>query len=260
MPHSIIKKVWDYCSYSKKYLAFIFILLYISSIIQNYVQAYGDSLALIILNIIVVVSVSGYGMTITRDRINHGVRLPKIMVKDVIVLGIKSSIVTFIYWEAQTYILRFVCFKLNFPIYNLEEMLLRWYDTLHMLYAHNPLDTVLFVIVGSIVFYVTTFFIEIAIAKLADSGNILSSFNFLSIKRSIDIVGWRNYAKDYTMIILAITFMSFLISIEIPNTFIDSLVDMILSFLIFATEYLGIGAVYCKIKDLEEMKTPITVN
>ena len=92
---------------------------------------------------------------------------------------------------------------------------------------------------------------EIALAKLADTGSLRAAFNLMSIKRSIDVFGWRNYAKDCTLIILTIVILSYLISFNIPFNFIDSIIDMFLSFLIFVTQYLGIGAVYCQIKDLE---------
>lgn len=158
-----------------------------------------------------------------------------------------------IYLSVQEVILSLACSSLGFPLFDLEEMLLNWSDTIHMLFQHEPINTILFVVFGSILFYITTFFMEIALAKLADTNKILSALDLMSIKRSIDIVGWRNYTKDYTVIVLAIVILSYLISYDIPFTLIDSIIDMFLSFLIFVTQYLGIGAVYCKIKDLESM-------
>ena len=253
MPHVILKRVWDYCTYNEYFLAFIFVLLFISSLIQNYVRANGNSTDWFLLQILVFIIVSGYGMSITKSRINHGVRLPKIVIKDIFLMGIKSSIIFCIYVFVQGLILSYVCYSLNFPVFDLEELLLHWSTTINMLYYHNPINTVLFVIWGSIIFYITSFFTEIALAILADTDSLLSALNLPSIKRSIDVVGWGNYAKEYTLIILTIVFLSYLVSLNIPFTFLDSIVDMILSFLIFATEYLGIGAVYCRIKDLESV-------
>ena len=254
MPHNILKKVWDYCTYSYYFLAFIFVLLFISSLIQNYVQAYGDSTVLTILNILVIISVSGYGMSITKSRINHGIRLPKIVIKDIIVMGIKSSIIGIIFVLVQGFIIGYLFSLVNIPIFDLEDMLINWFDTIRMLYYNEPMNTLLFVSVGSTVFYVFSFFTEMALAILADTGSLLSALNLKKIKRSIDVIGWRNYAVDLTLIIFAIVILSHLISIEIPFTFIDTLIDMFLSFLIFATQYLGIGAIYCDIKDLESEK------
>ena len=251
MPHVILKRVWDYCSYNKYFLAFIFALLFISSLIQNYVRVNGDYNDWVLLQTLVFISVSGYGMSITKSRINHGKRLPKIIIKDVIILGIKSAIIISIYIFIQGMILGYFCHSLDFPVFDLQTMLMNWSDTLHILFAHNPAYTVLFIIFGAILFYVTSFFAEIALAILADTNSILAALNLLSIKRSIDVLGWGNYAKEYTLIILTIVFLSYLVALNIPFTFLDSIVDMFLSFLIFATEFLGIGAVYCRIKDLE---------
>ena len=255
MPHVILKKVWDYCTYSKKFFLLILAMLFISSLIQNFVKLNGDDLEWMALQIVVFIVVSGYGMSITRSRINHGIRLPKIVIKDIIVLGIKSTILSSIYLYIRGIILVRTCSRLGFPAFNLEELLLHWTETITMLFNHEPINAALFVLLGAIIFYIFTFFMEISLARLADTGSMLSSVNLFSIKKSIDIVGWRNYAKDYTLIALAIVILSYLITFNIPNAFIDSIVDMILSFLVFATQYLGIGAAYCEIKDLEYNRT-----
>ena len=257
MPHSIIKRVWDYCSYDKKFLLFVLVLLFISSLIQNYVQANGKETDLLLLRILIFIIISGYGMSITKSRINHGKRLPKIVIKDIVFLGIKAGITSSIYFFIQIMILTYVGYALGFLLlFNLEELLLNWSETISILLSHEPVSAILFVVAGLVLFYITTFFMEIALAKLADTGSLRAAFNLISIKRSIDVFGWRNYAKDCTLIILTIVILSYLISFNIPFNFIDSIIDMFLSFLIFVTQYLGIGAVYCQIKDLEsnEMK------
>ena len=251
MPHIIIKKVWDYCSYNKSFLLFILGLFFVSSLIQNYVQLNGDTIQLAILQLIVFVSVVGYGMLITRSRINHGKGLPKIEIRDIAVLGIKANIVMVVYVSIQSLILGSVCSLFEFPAFDLEYLLLSWKETINMFFNHDPVNSILFVIFGSILFYGVAFFMEIALAKLADTGRIRDAFNLLSIKRSIDVVGWKNYAKDYTIIVLTIVILTELICIDLSFTFLDSIIDTILSFFVFATQYLGIGAVYCEIKDLE---------
>ena len=230
MPHIIMKKVWDYCSYNKSFLLFILALFFVSSLIQNYVLANGDNIQWTILQLIVFVSLTGYGMLITRSRINHGKRLPKIEIKDIIFLGIKANIVMLIYLTIQTFILKNACSLLDFPPFDLEHMLLTWRDTVTMFFNHDPANTVLFVIFGSILFYMTAFFMEIALAKLADTGSILKAFNLLSIKRSIDVIGWKKYAKEYTLIVLTIVILTELICIDLSFTFLDSIIDTILSF------------------------------
>lgn len=251
MPHIIIKKVWDYCSYNKSFLLFILALFFVSSSIQNYFYFNGYTIQWNIFQLIIFISLTGYGMLITRSRINHGKRLPKIEIKDIVVLGIKANIVMVVYMYAQAFILENICSLFDFPPFDLEYMLLSWGDTINMFSSHGPVNTVLFIIFGSILFYMIVFFMEIALAKLADTGSILEAFNLLSLKRSIDVIGWKTYAKDYTIIVLIIVILTELICIDIPFTFLDSIIDTILSFFVFTTQYLGIGAVYCDIKDLE---------
>ena len=82
MPHRVIKTVWDYCAYSKKFFAFIIILIFISSLIQNEFHRNLHMYEWLAFQVISTIVVAGYGMVITRDRINHGVRLPKIVIKD----------------------------------------------------------------------------------------------------------------------------------------------------------------------------------
>lgn len=212
-----------------------------------------------IVQLLVAVIVSGYGMLITRSRINKDKGLPKIVIKDIISLGIKSSVVLSIYIMIQGMILTFICSLFNFPIFDLKERLLDWPYTISLLLTQDPMNSLLFIFVGGSLFYTTTFFIEIALAKLADTNSILSSFNILSITRDIAIMGWLNYAKHYTAIILAILILTCIIYINIPITFFDSIIDMILAFLIFVTEYLGIGAIYSQIKDLKTEKHKIPI-
>lgn len=248
MPITIIKKVYDYCTYNKKYFAFIFVLLLISSAIREYFYNNYDNVTLIFIRILTSIIVFGYGMCITRDRINEGIRLPKIVIKDILYLGIKCSIVYSVYIIVQGFILDIACRPLDFPPFNLEEMLLELPETLNMLYGHDPTNTIIFIIVGSILFYISAFFMEIGLARLADSRSILSAFNILAIKRNIDDFGWRNYIKDYTLIIVTIVILTYIQSINFPHSTINYLIEMILSIMIFATQYLGIGAVYCDIK------------
>lgn len=175
----------------------------------------------------------------------------KLSLKTFFSLGIKSGIITSIYLFIQGTILTNVCSALDFPPFDLKELLLNWPDTLSMLFYHEPANAIIFVFVGAVLFYMSTFFMEIALAKVADTKSIWPALNLLSIKRSIDVLGWKNYAKEYTLIVLTIVILSYLISYDLPFTFIDSIIDMFLSFLIFVTQYLGIGAVYSRIKDLE---------
>ena len=259
MPHKILKKVWDYCSYSKKYLLLIFILLLVSEVIQEIIQSRVDDYLWFICQAIVFLIINGYGMEIARDRINNGVRLPKINVKNILFSGFKVVVVMGVYASVQTFILHLFSSPLNFPTFDLEDMLLNWTETIHMLFTHSFNDAVIFLVFGLILFYITTFFVEIAIARLADSRSILHAFNLVEIKRDIDAIGWRNYAVEYTLIILTIVILTYLQSYNVHINIIDNAVNIFLGFIIFATQYLGIGAVYSRIKQSRQKKQRINI-
>lgn len=247
MPLFKMKKVWTYCTYNKPFFLLI-LLLY--GILNFILYIYGDTEDNWILLIIFAVSIliTGYGMTITHDRINNGVRLPKIIIKDVIVLGVKSYIVFIVYLFIQGTVLDWIFSPFNFPRFELEEMLLDLPNTMNMLISHNHVHAIIFVVVGSILFYITSFFMEIAIARLADTGRILSSFNLSGIKNNIDTIGWVHYTKEYTLIILAIVLFGSLLYVKIPNLILNYIWVIILNFLMFTTQFLGIGAIYSEIK------------
>ena len=247
MPLFKMKKVWTYCTYNKPFFLLI-LLLY--GILNFILYIYGNTEDNWILLIIFAVSIliTGYGMTITHDRINNGVRLPKINIKDVIVLGVKSYIVFIVYLFIQGTVLDWISSPFNFPRFELEDMLLDLPNTMNMLISHNHLHAIIFVVVGSILFYITSFFMEIAIARLADTGRILSAFNFSGIKNNIDAIGWDHYTKEYTLIILVIVLFGSLSYVKIPNLILNYIWAIILNFLMFTTQFLGIGAIYSEIK------------
>lgn len=247
MPFGRMKKVWKYCTYNVPFFILILILLGIPNHVYG-ILTESHILFLFIFGFMVNFLILGYGLTITRDRINEGVRLPKIMIKDVLILGIKSAIVTSIYFYSQWIILHFVSSPLGFPVFELEDMLIKLPETIHMLFSHNPVDTLFFVVVGAMLFYITTFFMEIALARLADTGSILSAFNFKEIKKDIDIAGWRHYAKDYTFMIIAIVLFFSLEYIVLPIDFLNYFWEVILDFLAFVTQFMGIGSIYAEIK------------
>ena len=220
MPLVKMKKVWTYCTYNKPFFLLILLLYGILNFFQDVYGDTGDGWILLII-FAVSILIIGYGMTITHDRINNGVRLPKIMIKEVMVLGVKSYIVFIVYLFIQGSILDWISSPFNFPSFELEEMLLDLPNTLNMLISHT------------------------------DTGRILSAFNFSGIKNNIETIGWLHYTKDYTLIILAIFLFGSLSYVEIPNIILNYIWIIILNFLIFVTQFLGIGAIYSEIKGNE---------
>lgn len=254
MPLMKMKNVWDYCTYNKPFFLLILFFCCLWVILDLYTDDV-DTLPVTCLVIILDIAFFGYGMTLTRDRINNGFRLPKIMIKDILELGVKSFIVYVVYLGVQGYILDFICSPLKFPEFDLEDMLLDTPETIHLLYTHNPFDTLIFLVVGAVLFYITVFFMEIALARLADTGSLKSAFELVEIKKDIDTIGWRNYAKDYTRIVIAIVFFAYITVIQIPNDILNFVWCSLLNLFIFVTQYLGIGAIYSYVKEKEKEKS-----
>lgn len=246
MPWNRMKRVMEYCTYNKAFFCLVLVLFGVLNYIMNLDSA--NIWTVYILSLICYIVISGYGMTITRDRINEGFRLPKIQIKDVLNLGLKASLVSIVYMLVQEHLLEFICNPMDFPLFDLEDMLLDLSETIHLFFTHNPIDTLIFIVVGAILFYITVFFMEIALARLADTGRLISAFNLLGIKEDIDLMGWRNYAKDYTLIVIAIVLFCYLKLLVIPVSELNFIWDTILDLFIFATQYLGIGAVYSQVK------------
>lgn len=252
MPLSKMKTIWNYCTYNKSFFLLILILFVP---FEYFFDIHADSDSIISLLIVLVIGVilCGYGMAITRDRMNNGFRLPKIMIKDILVYGITSYIVYAAYLIVQGLILDLLSSPLNFPEFDLEDLLLELPDTIHTLFSHNPIEAFTFVVLGCIIFYITSFFMEIGLARLADTGSIITAFNLKSIKKDIDIIGWEKYTIDFTNIILAIVFFSALKYIVIPIDILNYAWDVFLDFLVFVAQFWGIGDIYRSIKK----KSPI---
>ncbi len=252
MPLLKLKKVIEYCSYDVVFFIFICLIIFLLNLIPDYSRNYFESYIQGIIQILVLILLNGYGMVIARDRINHGYRLPKIIPGDVINLGVKSTFVYGIFVSLQTAILYLTAYAFDLPIFDLHHLLLNFNETIDMFFANSPEYMLMFIFVGGLVFYFTTFFAEISLARLADTKKFFAAFDFMAIWRSIKIFGFRKYVLDYTSLIVAIVVLTLLQSVNLlPDILLDNLWEMIFGFLIFATQYLGIGAVYCDIKDAE---------
>ena len=251
MPIKRLKSVWGYCSYNIPFFILIFILILIISFISDFIlKSYGKNFTTgWIIQFIFSSIVTGYGMLITRDKINHGYRLPKIKFRDVIYLGFLGNIVYIIYFSFQLIILGYIATFFQFPVFDLHKIFFDFYDTFLLLIYSNPKDSFLFFSLSILIFYLTTFFAELGLAVLADTKSITSAFNLVSIYKDINIVGWKNYAIHISVIALLILIFSALQTITIPIPLISDLWGAFFGLLVFITQYWGIGAVYCNIKD-----------
>ena len=250
MPLFKMKTVWDYCTYNKPFFLLVLLLF---CVLCYFSDTELKDLIMIFVSLVVDVIITGYGMTIARDRMNNGVRLPKILIKDVFVLGIKSTIVSYLYLGIQGFILYCISSPFDFPNFELEDMLLEWPQTAHSLFSHNPVHTLIFIAVSAVLFYITIFFIEISLARLADTGSLLSAFNLRDIKKNIDTIGWRHYAKEYTLMIFVIVIFLSATRLVIPNGILNYIWNGLLYLLAFVTQFLGIGKIYSEVKENESV-------
>ncbi len=165
-------------------------------------------------------------------------------------LGFKGFIVYSFYLTIQASALFLLSKYLNFPPFDLEEMILYLGETVELFFEHDPISFIIFILAGLIIVYVTIFFMEISLAKLADGEHLKDAFDFREIKHVIETIGWNNYAIDYTKIVLALVI---LISINIFFTRYNGLniiMGVITDILAFLVEYRGIGNIYREYKEL----------
>lgn len=256
MPLIVLKNVLDYCKHDKKFLLLILILIVASNYMENYFETIINNsnephylLFASAMTFIVLIFMTGYGVSITKDCINNGRRLPKIDIKKIVSYGIKGIIIIFIFTLIQEHIIDFVCLPLHFPEFDLEELLVNLPETLHMLHAHSPTDLLIFLIAGSILFYLTGFFLEVAVAKLADTDSLWHSFNIVSIFRDIHSIGWLFYAKEFTIVLLAMVILMYLQNVHVNNATIDFIIKNVFEFAIYVTQFIGVGMAYKDIKE-----------
>ncbi len=248
MPIAVLKGSLKYCMENKLFFLFVLIIFGVTEYLFDIVHTPISGLT----SIICLILVMGYGLQIINDIINGGTRLPKIMPKKVIILGFKGFIIRLFYTAIQIFLLTLIAINLNFPLFDVEEFFLEYQNTITLIFNHDAVSCIIFVISGFIITYVTSFFMELSLARLADGGQLRKSFNFRRIKHAIDIIGWKNYTIGYSKIIFIIIVFSHI------ETFFDQfyglnvVIGVLSLFIIFITEYRGMGNVYKVYIDLKK--------
>ena len=250
MPLKRLKYSVDYCRANP--IGFLIILFLIWSI--NFMNSYADThtikykVIFYTLALLATIFMYGYGLAITKDTIRNGEKLPIIKLKQCAVFGIKASLMITLYSLIEGFLLYDLSTRFYLPEFHLRFALSHLIETLKLYYWHNPVSTVEFIIVSIMVTYIVAFFMEISLARLADGGRLLGAFNILSIKRCIDTIGWRHYTADYTKIMLSIAILAYLqYGIDMFG-FFNWIFDLVIGLLIFAIEFIGIGAIYREYK------------
>lgn len=261
MPLKRLRYTFDYCKANPLGFLIILALLGVEGFNNRVVRSIEIKyqLPLIILSLISALLIYGYGLVITKDTIRGGEKLPKIKIKECSIFGIKSLIMITIYTTIEGFALFLISLGFHLPEFQLKFALSHIMDTLKLFYAHNPVSTFEFIICSIIATYIVAFFMEISLARLADGGSLLGAFNLVSIKRCIDIIGWRHYTLDYTKIILSITILAYLQYGIDHFKLMNGVVDLTIGLLIFVIEFIGIGKVYQDYKIKKELKRPVDV-
>ena len=244
MPNQILKGSVKYCLGNKLFFIFVFVQFLLFECITNKVGGLLKSSSLIVLFVVL-----GYGLKVTQDVMNGGTSLPKIKMNELINFGLKGIVVYTFYLTIQASILGLISMTLNFPEFDIEEIILEISETISLFYEHDPLSFILFIVLGLMVVYGTVFFMEIALARLADGGKLRDAFDFRGIKNTIEVIGWKEYTIDYTKIILSVIILIFINGIFKSYGGISIIAGVITDMLAFIVEYRGIGNIYKEYKE-----------
>ena len=261
MPFKRLNYTLNYCKKNPIGFTIILILLFLINYLNLNASYYSVKYEVLFLisSLIITIFIYGYGTVITKDIIRDGKKLPKIMLKECFVYGVKSFVITVVYSTIQTFLLYDLSKRFYFPEFELKSAMLNIPETLKLFYLNNPISTLEFIIFSIMITYILVFFMEISLARLADGGKLIDSFNILAIKRCIDTIGWRNYTLDYTKLLLAIVFLAYL---QYGTNFLgdfDYIANMILGLFIFVIQYIGIGKIYrqYKLKKYSNLERPV---
>lgn len=136
----------------------------------------------------------------------------------------------------------------HFPEFDLEEMIINLHETIALFFEHDPVSFILFIILGLLIVYGTIFFMEIALALLADGGKLKDAFDFPRIKDIIGVIGWKEYAADYTKIVAAVVILVLINGYFAHYGIFGIIIGVITDMLAFTVEYRGIGNIYREYK------------
>lgn len=252
----LLKGSFRYCFANRKAMVNMIILatLLNSTIFATYLQlVFHKSLTAITESgwcvLVTLILTTGYGLVVTKDLIDGGSELPKILTWDTLKFGLKGFPVLVVYFSIQTFFMELISAQLNFPTFDLEEMLLNIGDTFKLMFSHDPTSTVLFFAVSFVAFFITVFFMEVALAQLADSGRVRDAFNIPLSMKNIGRIGWIEYAADVIYVTVAVVILSFICDLIDPYPLLNFIGAIVVSVLIFTIQFGAIGITFRDSKD-----------
>lgn len=250
MPFKRLKFTYDYCKSNIPSFILVLLLIFITdqfNIHYQYLES-GPLLILMILAVCITLIFHGYGLVVTKDNINNGHSLPKLPFYRSFILGLKSTVIMAIFTTVQIMVFLTVSELFTFPFIEVNEGNIAVSNMGSLFYEHGSLDTILFFMFVIMIFYISTFFLEISLARLADKGGLREALNMASVAECINTIGWGSYTIDYTKIIVSIAILSY---IKWGLNFLVNhpIIDLVIGLLIFIIQYIGIGRVYRTYKE-----------
>ncbi|WP_295589221.1 DUF4013 domain-containing protein [uncultured Methanobrevibacter sp.] len=243
MPNAMLKGSVRYCTGNKLFCLYVLAQFFLFECLLNEVGGLMKSTSLIVLLVVL-----GYGLKVTRDVINGGTSLPKIKLNELVNFGLKGIVVYTFYLTIQASALGLISLLFHFPEFDLEEMIINLHETISLFFEHDPVSFILFIILGLLIVYGTIFFMEIALALLADGGKLKDAFDFPRIKDIIGVIGWKEYAADYTKIVAAVVILVLINGYFAHYGIFGIIIGVITDMLAFTVEYRGIGNIYREYK------------
>ncbi|MBZ9570282.1 DUF4013 domain-containing protein [Methanobrevibacter sp. TMH8] len=222
-----------------------------------------------IFGIVVFLIVLGYILSIVRDTItnldvslinseeSYNSNIPSINIIKNIIDGIKILFISIIYYIvplAITLIIAYFTGALNGLTKLLAIYLNYGPETMSNIIqlSNISLNTNILIslaVIGAILFILTTLFLIIAIARLADTNSIKSVFNFKEIIKDINEISWKNYLI-IAILLLIISFVILIIGAVVSVIPFIGLIIFFLAILPFITIFYGriIGLIYREVK------------
>ena len=243
MPNAMLKGSVRYCTGNKLFCLYVLAQFFLFECLLNEVGGLMKSTSLIVLLVVL-----GYGLKVTQDVINGGTSLPKIKLNELVNFGLKGIVVYTFYLTIQASALGLISLLFHFPEFDLEEMIINLHETISLFFEHDPVSFILFIILGLLIVYGTIFFMLIALALLADGGKLKDAFDFPRIKDIIGVIGWKEYAADYTKIVAAVVILVLINGYFAHYGIFGIIIGVITDMLAFTVEYRGIGNIYREYK------------
>ena len=141
MPNQMLKGTVKYCLGNKLFFTFVFVQFLLFECITNTVGGLLKSTSLIVL-----LAVLGYGLKVAQDVMNGGSSFPKINLNEFINFGLKGIVIYTFYLTIQASILGLLSIVLNFPEFDLEELIVHLPETVELFYQHDPLSFIFFIL------------------------------------------------------------------------------------------------------------------